>query len=92
MTLLLGFAVIGGILAGYVTARLAPRWALWALWGGCAIIGGALVIWFLAFAPNDEIGRIIVLYGVFAPFAGCCVVAGVIGLVVRRTIAKEPLA
>lgn len=89
MTMLLGFSVIGGLLAGYSVARLAPLWALFLLWA-LTIFGAILFYGYMHVAVElDPFAAVAILFGALVPIAVCSVVAGAIGLVVRRVVAKK---
>lgn len=90
LVLLIGFTCIAGILAGYLAARLGPVWSIWVLWTGCIILCLCLFVWSSTGNTDVSIGGLFVFSALAVPFAGCAFVAGAIGLVVRRTIAKEP--
>lgn len=90
LTLLVGFAAIGGILAGYVTARLAPRRALWWLWGASILAPVLFYLWSKVAVVLDPFAFVFILVGGLIPFAACAIVAGLIGLVIRRTIGRDP--
>lgn len=86
LVLIIGFACFGGLLAGYSVARLFPRWMLWTLWGVCvlsAVVAAGLPG--LHDGENSLAGAIIV-FGAILPFTGCAFVAGLIGLVARRSL------
>lgn len=92
LVLLIGFTCIAGILAGYLAARLGPIWSVWALWLGCIILCGGLFVWSGTGNMDANIGGMFVFSALAVPFAGCAFLAGSIGLIVRRTLAKDPAA
>lgn len=88
IVLFVGFSVIAGLLAGYMTARLGSRRMVWALWGvsGSIVIGA--VLWSGAAADRAGLESVLLVYGILLPFAGCAIVAGILGLAVRRILAR----
>ncbi|HID68314.1 MAG TPA: hypothetical protein EYP31_08690 [Roseibacterium sp.] len=88
--LLLGFVVIGGILLGYVAARLGPPWMVWAVWG--VSIVGAVLFWFWAVNFDDSQGLvgIVVLVAMVMPFVGCVGISGLIGMIARKVANRTP--
>ncbi|MBL4629119.1 MAG: hypothetical protein JKY00_14005 [Roseicyclus sp.] len=92
LVVVIGFAAIGGILAGYVTARLGPRWMIWVLWAGCLLIGLGAVLWMQSLPNGGGADGVVILYGILAPFTGCAFIAGIIAMVARAAIAgsKDP--
>lgn len=90
LTLLAGFSAIGGILAGYFTARLAPLWALLVLWAG-SLLGSAVFYGLvMTFPIMDAFVAVIILMGVLLPFTLSLFLAGALGLLVRRVSGEEP--
>lgn len=91
-TMLAGFSAIGGILAGYFTARVAPLRVLFALWAVAILAALLFYLWMSFAAFGDPFILIAILMAGLVPFAACTILAGGIGLIVRRTIAQEPEA
>lgn len=87
--LIVGFVIIAGLLAGYITARIGPRWMLWTLWAACAAAAATVLVWAQG-APPETLAPALILVAVILPFSGCTVVAGLIGLVARRLMADDP--
>lgn len=89
LTVVLGFAIIAGILAGYITARKAPMWAILVLWILCALS----IMGYAAFLDTGT-GRgamqsAVVLYGVLIPFSISVLLSSLIGVVVRMIFARR---
>ncbi|MEJ6395321.1 hypothetical protein V8J82_18815 [Gymnodinialimonas sp. 2305UL16-5] len=85
LTLIIGFALMAGLAAGYATARFAPVWAVWTLGLVClaALILGAGVIAITASAGLMLWSGIAIM-----PFAAAVLLAGAIGLIVRSQVAR----
>ncbi len=89
LVMLIGFAAMTGLLAGYLTARLLPPFAIWVLWAGCAALVAIAFIWSQNTEASGGFDTIVILYGIVVPFAGCAGVAGLLGLVARAALKRE---
>ncbi|WP_224815312.1 hypothetical protein [Hasllibacter sp. MH4015] len=89
LIVIVAFAAIGGILAGYVTARVGPAWTIFALWVACA---GATMGYAMFLDTDTGRGALqspLVLYGILIPFSMCVVVSSVIGAGVRVFLSRR---
>lgn len=91
-TLYLGFCAIGGILAGYFSARLAPWWVFAGLMFACAALAIALLFWVRTLDADNALWGEVFLMMTLAPFALCALLAGGLGLIVRRVTSQKEMA
>lgn len=89
LTVILGFSAIGGLIAGYLTGRLAPVWTFGALLAVCVAVAVAAGVWLRTLAPDDQVWGTVLLFMILGPFTFCAAVAGVIGLLARRIIMRS---
>ncbi|MEX3014856.1 hypothetical protein [Gymnodinialimonas hymeniacidonis] len=86
LVLYIGFAILAGMAAGYMTARLGTRRMVLALWSASALTIAAAILW--SDAHGGNVDAILVVYGMLVPFAGCAIVAGALGLAVRSVVTR----
>lgn len=86
LTVLLGFSVIGGILVGYLVARLRGRRVMMMIWAACAIALLLSVMWLEGGTGQASLDPIVILYGILIPFCASLFVASLIGAVVRMVL------
>lgn len=92
LTMVLGFTIIAGILAGYITARKGPTWAVLVLWALCAFCLVGYAMFLDTGTGSDALQSAVVLYGVLIPFSISVVVSSLIGAFVRTIIARQDVA
>lgn len=85
----IGFAAIAGILAGFLTARMAPLRIFLGLVGICTLAFAALFLW--ASVPSADVDgfTVMIVFLAFVPFTICVLVAGGIGLLARRIVTQR---
>lgn len=89
LTVLMAFSAIAGILAGYLSARLGPRW-LFPVIVTASVIGVlCLWGWSLVAPATDPFFVVIVVVGIAGPLVGGMVLAGIIGVIARRIITQQ---
>ncbi|MBF9043854.1 hypothetical protein HKCCE4037_10990 [Rhodobacterales bacterium HKCCE4037] len=86
LVLFIGFSILAGMAAGYMTARIGSRRLVLALWSASAIVIAAAILW--SDAHGHSYDAILMVYGMLVPFAGCAIVAGALGLVGRGVAAR----
>ena len=89
LVLFIGFAILAGLAAGYMTARLGSRRMVLALWSASAVVISGAILW--SDYHGQNVDAILLVYGMLVPFAGCAIVAGALGLAARSIAARiEP--
>lgn len=88
-TLSLGFVLIGGLLVGYLSARLAPKWAVWTALICVAAIFPVVFISYRIAGPEYGMAGAIILNAVVLPFIGSVFISAVIGALARRIADRD---
>ncbi len=88
IAVMVGFACIAGILAGYIAGSRGPGWSLLLLWVVCGLVAGGYAMWLNADeGPVGSLGPSF-LYGVVIAFGLSSVPAGCLGFV-RRMVQRQ---
>ncbi|GAB5445596.1 hypothetical protein [Gymnodinialimonas sp.] len=88
-TLLAGFGAIAGVLAGFLTARLAPLRIFVLLLIVSLLAGGLATLALRVPLIETDPWTLIAVFVAVAPFAICVVFAGGIGLLARRIATRR---